>query len=320
MSSPTINDVICIGCMLCYLSVVLYGLDSRLINTNDIPFSCNMIAIILAVGFTLSFGGLFSKTWRVYKIFTASKSMGRVSIKDLHLLGIIFVLLIIDVTICGVWMMVSPFQLKTKELEKTEDIKNDVITIPYIHQCECEFQTHFTSCLYAYKGLLLIFGLFLAWETRNVTVTALNDSKFIGMAVYNVAVLSAVGVVCTTALSNTTNHEAGYVIVAICVCLGTTVTLLLIFLPKLRILLLNEGEDSTASFPYKTGINSTNTTMTNSTLRNAGHNGSVIDAKTSQRNGSTLKYQADNPAYEPSADRLSTCTLSAEQSDIWMGP
>lgn len=87
----------------------------------------------------------------------------------------IFLFTVLLLLFCPFWFIVYLFSPVLQE-----DIKNDVITIPYIHQCECEFQTHFTSCLYAYKGLLLIFGLFLAWETRNVTVTALNDSKFIG--------------------------------------------------------------------------------------------------------------------------------------------
>ena len=30
------------------------------------------------------------------------------------------------------------------------------------------------------------FGIFLAWETRHVSIPALNDSKYIGMSVYNV--------------------------------------------------------------------------------------------------------------------------------------
>ena len=38
------------------------------------------------------------------------------------------------------------------------------------------------------NGLLLIFGLFLAYETRNMTVRDLNDSRYVGMAIYNVAV------------------------------------------------------------------------------------------------------------------------------------
>ena len=34
--------------------------------------------------------------------------------------------------------------------------------------------------VYPIAGLLLLFGAFLAFETRKVTVPALNDSKFIG--------------------------------------------------------------------------------------------------------------------------------------------
>lgn len=36
------------------------------------------------------------------------------------------------------------------------------------------------NCYALIPGLLLLFGAFLAFETRKVTVPALNDSKFIG--------------------------------------------------------------------------------------------------------------------------------------------
>ncbi len=39
---------------------------------------------------------------------------------------------------------------------------------------------YFEGTLFAIKGLLLLFGAFLAYETRKVTVPALNDSKYIG--------------------------------------------------------------------------------------------------------------------------------------------
>ena len=34
--------------------------------------------------------------------------------------------------------------------------------------------------LFIVNGLLLVFGAFLAWETRKITMSALNDSKLIG--------------------------------------------------------------------------------------------------------------------------------------------
>ena len=43
--------------------------------------------------------------------------------------------------------------------------------------------------MYAYKGLQLILGLFLAYETRSVKLKQINDSRLVGMAIYNVVVL-----------------------------------------------------------------------------------------------------------------------------------
>ena len=39
-----------------------------------------------------------------------------------------------------------------------------------------------------------LFGAFLAWETRSVQVAALNDSKYIGMSLYNVTIMCVLGV------------------------------------------------------------------------------------------------------------------------------
>jgi hypothetical protein len=40
---------------------------------------------------------------------------------------------------------------------------------------------------------LKVFGAFLAWETRNVQIPALNDSKYVGMSVYNVFIMCILG-------------------------------------------------------------------------------------------------------------------------------
>ena len=34
--------------------------------------------------------------------------------------------------------------------------------------------------MFGFKGILLLFGLFLAWETRKVKIATLNDSRYIG--------------------------------------------------------------------------------------------------------------------------------------------
>ena len=42
--------------------------------------------------------------------------------------------------------------------------------------------------MFGYKGILLLFGLFLAYETRSVKLKLVNDSRFVGMSIYNVVV------------------------------------------------------------------------------------------------------------------------------------
>ena len=103
-----------------------------------------------------------------------------------------------------------------------------------LYQCTCQYKTYFLGVLFAYKGILLLFGLFLAWETRNVTIPALNDSRYIGMSVYNVVVLSIIGAIVAIALDGSMYYEAPYAISSLCLIVCTTATLLLVFVPKVR--------------------------------------------------------------------------------------
>ena len=70
MSSPHLNNIIIVGCILTYTSVILLGLDSELTSEGTFPYICTARAWVLMAGFTLAFGSMFSKTWRVHSIFT----------------------------------------------------------------------------------------------------------------------------------------------------------------------------------------------------------------------------------------------------------
>ena len=52
------------------IAVILLGLDSYMTSVETFPYICTARAWILMSGFTLSFGSMFSKTWRVHSIFT----------------------------------------------------------------------------------------------------------------------------------------------------------------------------------------------------------------------------------------------------------
>jgi gamma-aminobutyric acid type B receptor len=67
-----------------------------------------------------------------------------------------------------------------------------------------------------------------------VTIPALNDSKYIGMSVYNVVILSAIGATVSMVLKRTIYYELLHVLVSAVVVFSTTVTLTMVFAPKVN--------------------------------------------------------------------------------------
>lgn len=77
------------------------------------------------------------------------------------------------------------------------------------------------------------FGCFLAWETRHVSIPALNDSKYIGMSVYNVVIMCVIGAGLSFVLKE--QQDAAFVIISIFIIFCSTATLCLVFVPKVRL-------------------------------------------------------------------------------------
>lgn len=56
----------------------------------------------------------------------------------------------------------------------------EIIYKPMIYYCTTDKPFVWLLLVYGYKGILLLFGLFLAWETRKVKIATLNDSHYVG--------------------------------------------------------------------------------------------------------------------------------------------
>lgn len=153
MSSPYLNNLIIVGCILTYSSVIFLGLDSQLSSVTAFPYICTARAWLLMAGFSLAFGSMFSKTWRVHSIFTDVKLNKKVKppsrpcpnvgrghvcrhrdcvafvlntnelapsiqvIKDYQLFMVVGILLTIDLSIMTTWQVADPFYREIKQME-----------------------------------------------------------------------------------------------------------------------------------------------------------------------------------------------------------
>lgn len=66
-----------------------------------------------------------------------------------------------------------------------------------------------------------------------MSIPALNDSKYIGMSVYNVVIMCVIGAALSFVLRE--QQDAAFVIISIFIMFCSTTTLCLVFVPKVRL-------------------------------------------------------------------------------------
>ncbi|XP_035782875.1 gamma-aminobutyric acid type B receptor subunit 2-like [Anopheles albimanus] len=238
LSSPKLSTITVCGCILVYMATILLGLDhSTLPRVSSVSFSTVCMARIyfLSAGFSLAFGSMFAKTFRVYRIFTHSAGglCRDKMLRDTQLISVIGALLLVDASVVSFWMVADPMERHLHNLSlEISATERSVVFLPQVELCRSRHYESWLGMLYAYKGLLLIVGVYMAWQTRNVKISALNDSQYIGISVYSVVITSASVVVLANLLYE--KVTLAFVITAGFVLSSTTATLCLLFLPKLK--------------------------------------------------------------------------------------
>ncbi|CAD5231482.1 unnamed protein product [Bursaphelenchus xylophilus] len=143
-------------------------------------------------------------------------------------------LLAVDLILTFLWLIIDPLQRKVKKFSLQEPQNGpteDIRLLPVLEYCESEHQDVWTVIFLGYKGLLLLFGLFLAYESKNLKIRFVNDIRFVCFALYNVAVFCLVtGPVSTLLLKDQPNSN--FLFVSGAVLWSTFISLGLVFVPK----------------------------------------------------------------------------------------
>ena len=105
----------------------------------------------------------------------------------------------------------------------------------YICQCDSTGREIVVYLIYGIEGLLQIIALIFAISIRKVNVKGLDDSRFVIVSVYVGTVTLIIAVVAVTGLINYVNYLT--VITFTVHYIGVTTILLLMFMPKVSILL-----------------------------------------------------------------------------------
>ncbi|KAH8279557.1 hypothetical protein KR018_000824 [Drosophila ironensis] len=236
LSSPKLSNITAVGCIFVYATVILLGLDHSTLPSAEDSFAtvCTARVYLLSAGFSLAFGSMFAKTYRVHRIFTRTGSVFKDKmLQDIQLILLVCGLLLVDALLVTLWVVADPMERHLQNLTlEISAIDRSVVYQPQVEVCRSQHTQTWLSVLYAYKGLLLVVGVYMAWETRHVKIPALNDSQYIGVSVYSVVITSAIVVVLANLISE--RVTLAFITITALILTSTTATLCLTFIPKLH--------------------------------------------------------------------------------------
>ena len=264
LSYPIANNFMLLGCAVCFLATVFFGMDGQKIPQEYFVWMCYTRAFLISIGFSLYFGSMFAKTWITYRLSTATSSKKKVrrsssltrslthpircmiqKIKNTQVYLMLTGFCLIDVAVLVVWFFRSPMSRKveTFDYESPENTDEDVKIQPQLEHCDANYLWY--GIVFGWKGLLMIFGLFLAYETRSAKVRQINDARFVGMSVYNVVILCSITGPVSLVISSQVNAHFAFIAFTVFFC--CFMSMALVFIPKMSEICRRRGAHAMSS-------------------------------------------------------------------------
>jgi hypothetical protein len=144
--------------------------------------TCTAAQFMFSVAFTLFYGSLLVKTWRIYLIFN-SKALEVQKLTNSTMSLYLLTYGAVDLLLVILWAGISP---PTATLHDHSTAAYTQVTL-----CDSEHSVVFSTALYVWRGLAVLAGGVLAVRIRGVD-DDFSESKFLGAACYNILGVSIV--------------------------------------------------------------------------------------------------------------------------------
>lgn len=241
-SSPYLNFVIALGCMMGFLSIIFMSMESLKVHFNVklffFPFFCNVRLWLLTIGFTLAFGALFAKTWRIYVIFRNPWKKKR-PYKDYILFCMVAVFLFFDLLLLTLWAISDPLEIVSAENLDIAAFKVQKYSYCINNRLTPDSNVSFmvwTSVIVIPKSLLLFFGIFLVVQTSRIKAKFFRDAKFTGIAIFGCVMVCGVGVPVSFFSMFLYHEDLGYIVATSTILICCYLVLSMVFIPKFILL------------------------------------------------------------------------------------
>ncbi|XP_049535012.1 probable G-protein coupled receptor CG31760 [Anopheles darlingi] len=220
VASPIFLTITLLGCAFMYLEMAaIFPILDK--------YSCIATKWTRHMGFCVTYTALLMKTWRVSLTYRV-KSAHKVKLTDKQLLQWMVPILLVMFIYLGTWTLSAP-----PDAEKIEDQHGLIFK-----QCSYNWWDH---SLAIGEVLFLAWGIRVCYNVRNAE-SLYNEAKLISYAIYNIALVNTTMVAFHLFIFPQAGPDIKYLLGFIRTQLSTSVTIALVFGPKVLRILRGQGD------------------------------------------------------------------------------
>ncbi|XP_055343269.1 probable G-protein coupled receptor CG31760 [Paramacrobiotus metropolitanus] len=223
VASPKFLYITLLGAAVMYSEMIAIFFEDR----PDI-YICMAIEWTRHLGFGITYSSLFMKTWRISGLFRV-KSAHKIKLTDKQLLQWMCPILLIMVIYLATWSAGAP---------ATPEILANEFGQRY-YQCAYGWWDH---CLVVGNVTFLLWGIRVCYRVRNAE-SYFNEAKFISFAIYNIAGVNAIFLLLHLVVYPQASPDIKFVFAFLRIQFSTTVTVCLVFCPKVSAIMRGQGEN-----------------------------------------------------------------------------
>ncbi|XP_018344920.1 PREDICTED: probable G-protein coupled receptor CG31760 isoform X2 [Trachymyrmex septentrionalis] len=220
VASPIFLSITLLGCALMYLEM------AAIFPVLDM-YSCIATKWTRHMGFCVSYTALLMKTWRVSLTYRV-KSAHKVKLTDKQLLQWMVPILLVMLIYLGTWTVSAPPYAEV--ITDNHDLK--------FYQCSYNWWDH---SLAIGEILFLAWGIKVCYNVRNAE-SLFNEARLISYAIYNIAAVNITMIAIHLLIFPRAGPDIKYLLGFLRTQLSTSVTVFLVFGPKVIRVLRGQGD------------------------------------------------------------------------------
>jgi len=185
VAQPSFLALVLVGCLISTSTIISLGIES---DGNGPVHACITIPWFYSIGFSVTFGTLFSKIRRIHLIFKSASACVRRTVKTSETLKFIGVVLAIDVIPLLVWTIVDPLTWKRTVVQE------DQFGYPLSSSgfCTSVYWAYYTGIILFLHFMVMAIACYMCYVARSIP-SSFSDAKYVTMAMFSNLQILVVG-------------------------------------------------------------------------------------------------------------------------------